>query len=68
LFVAFVMVTFAVDELGTVLGVQLLALLQRSDTLPFQVWAKIGRGQLRMKTKNSRSDRMRAIPLSAEFP
>jgi hypothetical protein len=46
LFVALVMTALAVLEFGTVLGVQLLALLHKSETLPFQVWALISQGQL----------------------
>src|SRR5271157_4336843 len=39
LFVALVTVTLAELEFGTVFGVQLAELLQRSEALPFQVWA-----------------------------
>src|SRR5271157_1907680 len=39
LFVALVTVALAELEFGTVFGVQLAELLQRSEALPFQVWA-----------------------------
>jgi hypothetical protein len=55
------MVTFAVLEFGTAFGVQLLAFDQRSDTLPFHVWACTGRGLLKRSTLSTNAARMRAI-------
>lgn len=61
LFVALLTVTVAVTELGTVLGVQLLALLQRSETLPFQSWASPPPGQLSMSPDTSNAGTIDAI-------
>lgn len=53
LLVALVTVALAEVEFGAVLGVQLLALLQRSEKLPFQVWASTPLGQLIMSPDRS---------------
>jgi hypothetical protein len=61
LLVALVTVALAEVEFGTVLGVQLLALLQRSETLPFQVWASTPLGQLIMSPDRSNAGKINAI-------
>jgi len=59
--VALVTVALAEVEFGTVFGVQLLALLQRSETLPFQVWASTPLGQLIMSPDRSNAGKINAI-------
>ena len=61
LLVALVTVAVAEAEFGTVFGVQLAELLQRSEVPPFQVWASTTLGQLSMSPDRSTAGKIDAI-------